>query len=198
MRYSTRVSRYTSRACIVHRLGKLNIVSCITKRGKKNSISPFFILPTFPTTTTPNHCPTNIAEVWLVSDPYQFQLTTIRCQPTSAILVWLPCALFALVYHVSTRVSQYFWRIDSCIDSARNFRYRTTLLFLLSLLYQWLSTSSSFSPPPREREKERKRERERERPRAKQEGLSFSFSFHLRRIPGNANSLFLADGQKDM
>ncbi len=29
VRYSTRVSRYTSQACIVYRLGKPNIVSCI-------------------------------------------------------------------------------------------------------------------------------------------------------------------------
>ena len=31
VRYSTRVSRYTSQGCIVYRLGKLNIVSCIGK-----------------------------------------------------------------------------------------------------------------------------------------------------------------------
>ncbi len=31
------------------------------------------------------------------------------------------------MYRVSTRVSRYFWRIDSCIDSARNFEYRTAL-----------------------------------------------------------------------
>ncbi len=101
VRYST---RYTSQACIVYRLGKPNIVSCI---DKPNSLL-----------VTKHRLSLQIGAKGAMS-AYTVLYVYISTE--------LPICLLTLVghvYRVSTSVSRYFCRIDS----AKNFGYRTALL----------------------------------------------------------------------
>ncbi len=119
----TRLMYVTSQACIVYRLGKLNIASCIAKlttywtwsllvnidnngnvknenktdgKSGKHQCFPFYSI--LPTNTTPGqapgHCLTKIPEVRLSSDPgIDFNWPRSDTNHTSAILIGCPFLL---------------------------------------------------------------------------------------------------------
>ncbi len=117
VRYSTRVSRYTSQAYIVYRLGKPNIVSRIDKVAKmvkklfSHSLSPLLFLPFLSLSLPP--------------------CTRPVISTTTSII---PCIVYRLVYRdtfaVSTRVStqQEIW------DIAQPYKYYSKTIYV-SMLY---------------------------------------------------------------
>ncbi len=96
VRYSTRVSRYTSQACIVYRLGKLNIVSRIGKHEKHEwlMLEKLFLS----------------LSLCLFPPPLSLSLSLCVCvYPTRPCIDSCIAIHFAnFVYRVSTRVSRYF------------------------------------------------------------------------------------------
>ncbi len=106
MRYSTRVSRYTSQACIVYRLGKLNIVSC--RVWQYVQYVQYCIVHNHFTFSKENFC--KFATTLLLLQHPPPPTSPPPCMNSCiAILFALFCIVYRLVYRdifrVSTRVS---------------------------------------------------------------------------------------------
>ncbi len=135
VRYSTHVLQYTSQACIVYRLGKLNIASCIgndksdSKRGKKNTL---FLTPSLPCTShpllvsLPDQYGWGMVGVWLWSiwDRNQMLIATSQQHWSgflhSCVLCIDSCIAILLAYRLVYRLGQEILDIAQPLVSNRS------------------------------------------------------------------------------
>ncbi len=119
VRYSTRVSRYTSQACIVYRLGKLNIVSRIGKHEKHE---------------------------WLMLEKLFLSLSLCLFPPPSLSLSLSVC-VYTRPDRVSTRVSRYILP-TLCIVYRLVYRDIFSVSTRVSTRQKKLNIAQPYFPPP--------------------------------------------------